>query len=82
MMPLRSFSECERISATNDFVAASELGYTSNADQVDILCMAETNLDWATKLGTTATNTYVHSGQSVKSQRHLLLNVRLCIPTG
>jgi hypothetical protein len=43
------FQNTNGISAANGFVAASEVGFTSNANEVDIHCLAETNLDWEYK---------------------------------
>jgi hypothetical protein len=42
----RIFQNINGISTANDFVSASEIGFRADADQVDILCLAETNLDW------------------------------------
>jgi hypothetical protein len=68
------FSKIDGICAANDFSAASEVGFSSDVNRVDILCMAETNPTGVTKiLDTPAMNTSVQIRQIVNSsQRHPL----------
>jgi hypothetical protein len=66
------FQNVNGVSAANDFSAASEVGYSSDANQVDILCMAETNLDWGYKHTRQACNEHLRPFWTVinLSQRH------------
>ena len=40
------FNNVHGCSAANDFAEAAEIGFQADAKRVDVLCMAETNLDF------------------------------------